>query len=77
MDIKERIQKAKDKVSAAEKAEVAAKQDLKNYTEQREEVVAKMKEFGVTPETAQAELETLEGRIMENLDKVEQLTPEV
>jgi len=77
MDIKERIQSAKNKVSAAEKAEIAAKQDLKNYTEQRDEVITKMKEYGVTPETAQDELTTLEASILDNLEKVEKLTPEV
>ena len=77
MDIRERIQAAKDKVKKAEQAEVATKQDLKNLTEQREEVVTKMKEYNITPETAQDELTKLEGRIIENLDKVEEITPEV
>lgn len=77
MEIRERIQAAKDKVKKAEQAEVAAKQDLKNYTEQRDEVVEKMKEYNITPENAQDELTKLEGRINENLDKVEELTPEL
>lgn len=76
-EVKDRITAAKDKVRKAEQAEVAAKQDLKNLTAQRDEVEAKLKEKGVTPETAAAELERLQASVLENLDKVEKMTPEV
>lgn len=77
LDVKDRIATAKDKVKKAEQAEVAAKQDLKNLTAQRDEVVEKLKEKGVTPETAPVELERLEKAVLENLEKVETMTPEV
>jgi len=77
LDVKDRIATAKDRVKKAEQAEVAAKQDLKNLTAQRDEVVEKLKEKGVTPETAPAELERLEKSVLENLEKVETMTPEV
>lgn len=77
IDVKDRITTAKEKLKKAEQAEVAAKQDLKNLTAQRDEVVEKLKELGVTPETAPAELKRLEDSILTNLEKVETMTPTV
>lgn len=77
LDVKDRIVAAKDKVKKAEQAEIAAKQDLKNLTAQRDEVVEKLKTEGVTPETAPAEIEKLEKDVLDNLAKVESMIPEV
>lgn len=77
MDIKNRIEIAKVNLRKAENAKVQAETQLEAARKQQEEVVAKMQEAGVTPETITQEIGKLETQIEESLSKVEQLIPKL
>ena len=61
MDIKERIEKAKERLEAAKNAKTKAE----------------MKQLGVTPDTIEAEITRLSESVEENLKNVESNIPEV
>ena len=63
MDIKERIEKAKERLEAAKNAKT--------------KVVEEMKQLGVTPDTIEAEITRLSESVEENLKNVESNIPEV
>lgn len=77
MDIKNRIEIAKVNLRKAENAKVQAETQLEAARKQQEEVIVKMQEAGVTPETINQEIGKLEAQIEEGLSKVEQLIPKV
>lgn len=77
MEIKNRIEIAKVNLRKAENAKVQAETQLEAARKQQEEVVVKMQEAGVTPETIAEEIKKLEGQVEEGLAKVEQLIPKV
>ena len=55
MDIKERIEKAKERLEAAKNAKTKAETQLEAAQEQCDKVVEEMKQLGVTPDTIEAE----------------------
>lgn len=77
MDIKERIEKAKERLEAAEKAKTVAETQLEAAQKQCDEVVEEMKKHGVTPDSIEAEIDRLTASIEENLKYVEDGIPEL
>ena len=77
MDIKERIQKAKERLEAAKNAKTKAETQLEAAQEQCDKVVEEMKQLGITPDTIEAEITRLSESVEENLKNVESNIPEV
>jgi hypothetical protein len=77
MDIKTRIETAKNNLKRAEQAKTVAETQKAAAEQQREEVVQKMAAEGVTPETIAAKIAELETAITETLTTVEGLIPQV
>lgn len=77
MTTQERIEAAKQKLEAAEKAKTVAETQLENAQKQCDEIVEEMKQLGVTPETIVAEITKLSEQIEEDLKAVEAGIPEV
>ena len=77
MDIKERIEKAKERLEAAKNAKTKAETQLEAAQEQCDKVVEEMKLLGVTPDTIEAEITRLSESVEENLKNVESNIPEV
>ena len=77
MGIKERIEKAKERLEAAKNAKTKAETQLEAAQEQCDKVVEEMKQLGVTPDTIEAEIIRLSESVEENLKNVESNIPEV
>lgn len=77
MDIKNRIEVAKANLKRAEQTKTVKETQLSAAEKQRDEVIVKMAEAGVTPETVAAEIGKLDTEIQEGLTKVEGLIPTV
>lgn len=77
MDIKERIEKAKERLEAAKNAKTKAETQLEAAQEQCDKVVEEMKQLGVIPDTIEAEITRLSESVEENLKNVESNIPEV
>lgn len=77
MDIKTRIEQAKQRIERAKRAQAVAETQLQAAEQQKKDVTAKMAELGVTPETVADEIAKLEAKIAADLDKVEALIPAV
>lgn len=74
-EIQARIENAKENLRKAEQAKTVAETQKANAEEQLQEVITKMEEAGVTPETISEEITKLEYKIQEDLTKVERLIP--
>jgi chromosome segregation ATPase len=72
-DIQSRLNNLKIDIEKGKTEKTRAEANLESYTKQREEIVAQMKEMGVTPETVETEIEKLGNEIQENLSKAESL----
>lgn len=77
MDIKNRIEVAKANLKRAEQTKTVKETQKKAAEQQRDDVIAKMAEAGVTPETVTTEIAKLEAEIQDGLTKVEGLIPTV
>lgn len=77
MDVKNRIEVAKANLKRAEQLKTVKETQKKTAEQQRDEIVNKMAEAGVTPETIAVTISTLETEIQEGLTKVEGLIPTV
>lgn len=77
MDIKERIEKAKERLEAAKNAKTKAETQLEAAQEQCNKVIEEMKQLDVTPDTIEAEITRLSESVEENLKNVESNIPEV
>lgn len=77
MDIKDRIEKAKERLEAAERAKTKAETQLEAVQKQCDEVVEEMKKLGVTPDSIEAEITRLSESVEENLKNVENNIPEI
>lgn len=77
MDVKQRIETAKIRIEKAKRAQTVAETEKAAAEKQQAEVIARMAELGVTPETAAAEIAALESKIDADLTKVESLIPAV
>ena len=77
MDIKERIEKAKERLEAAKNAKTKAETQLEAAQEQCDKEVEETKQLGVTPDTIEAEITRLSESVEENLKNVENNIPEI
>lgn len=77
MTTQERIEAAKQKLEAAEKAKTVAETQLEAAQKQCDEVVEEMKQLGVTPDTIEDEITKLTEAVEANLKLVEENIPEV
>lgn len=77
MDIKNRIEVAKINLKKAEQAKTVKETQKAEAERQREEVIDKMAQEGVTPETVTEEISRLEADIQEGLTRVESLIPKL
>lgn len=77
MDIKNRIEVAKINLKRAENSKTVKETQKAAAEKQRDDVVAKMAQEGVTPDAIAAEIEGLEKTIQEGLTKIEGLIPKV
>ena len=77
MDIKNRIDVAKINLKRAEQTKTIKETQKAAAEKQRDEVIEKMAQEGVTPETVADEVARLEAEIQEGLTKVEGLIPKV
>lgn len=77
MTVQERIEAAKTKLEAAEKAKTVAETQLETANKQTEDLIEKMKEYDVTPETIGPKIEELTATIDKELEAIEQAIPAV
>ena len=77
MDVKTRIENAKQKLKRAETVKITAETQLEAAEKQKAEIVGEMAAQGVTPENIQPEIAKLEAEIVNDLEKAEKLIPEV
>jgi transcription elongation GreA/GreB family factor len=77
MEIKQRIEMAKANLKKAENAKTVAETQRAAAEGQLKETVEQMAAAGVTPETINGEIVTLEEKVNADLDKVERLIPVV
>ena len=77
MDAKNRIEMAKLNLRKAENAKIQADTQHEAAERSLKEVVEKMLEYNVTPETIEAEIQKIEASINADLDSIEKLIPEV
>lgn len=77
MTTQERIEAAKQKLEAAEKAKTVAETQLEAAQKQCDEIVEEMKQLGVTPDTIEDEITKLTASVEANLRAVEEGIPEV
>lgn len=75
MDIKSRIDVAKINLKKAEQAKTIKETQKAAAEKQRDEVMERMAQEGVTPDTVGDEIAKLEAEIVDNLTKVERLIP--
>lgn len=76
MDIKQRIEIAKTSLDRAKQAKTVAETQLQNAEKQVAEIEAQMKEYGVTPDTIQAEIDQLTSSINTELSAIEAAIPQ-
>lgn len=74
-DTKARIENAKTNLRRAEQAKTVAETQKATAESQLQEVVNKMLEAGVSPETIHDAIRQLEAKVNEDLTKVERLIP--
>lgn len=77
MEIKQRIEMAKANLKKAENAKTVAETQKAAAEKQLQEVQEEMEAAGVTAETINEEITTLETKVNADLDKVERLIPVV
>ena len=77
MEIKNRIEVAKVNLKRAENAKTIKETQKAAAEKQRDDVIAKMAQEGVTPEVIAQEIAGLEASIQEGLTKIEGLIPKV
>lgn len=75
MDIKSRIDVAKINLKKAEQAKTIKETQKAAAEKQRDEVMQRMAQEGVTPDTVGDEIAKLEAEIVDNLTKIERLIP--
>lgn len=77
MEIKDRIEIAKRQLKAAEQAKTVAETQLETATKQCDEIIAKMKDYNVAPDTIQAEIDRLGIEVNAELTAIENAIPQV
>ncbi|HEQ3553531.1 MULTISPECIES: hypothetical protein [Bacillus] len=77
MNIQERIETAKSNLNKAERAKLQAETQKEHAEKQLEEVKQKMAVAGVTPENIESTIQELDESIKKDLEKIENLIPQV
>lgn len=77
MDIKARIEAAQARIEKGKQAKTRAETQKETLEKQQAEIITKMEAEGVKPETIGAEIDRLNKTVLEGLDEVEKLVPEV
>ncbi|MCY9334068.1 hypothetical protein MOF01_07850 [Bacillus spizizenii] len=77
MNIQERIETAKSNLNKAERAKLQAETQKEHAEKQLEEVKQKMAVAGVTPENIESTIQVLDESIKKDLEKIENLIPQV
>ncbi|MCR9040897.1 hypothetical protein QRX25_10680 [Bacillus sp. L381] len=77
MNTQERIETAKSNLNKAEKAKLQAETQKEHAEKQLEEVKQKMAVAGVTPENIESTIQELDESIKKDLEKIENLIPQV
>ncbi|MER1275525.1 hypothetical protein RJD11_12295 [Bacillus velezensis] len=77
MNTQERIEAAKSNLNKAEKAKLQAETQKEHAEKQLEEVKQKMAVAGVTPENIESTIQELDESIKKDLEKIENLIPQV
>lgn len=77
MDIKERIAAAQARIERGKQEKTRAETQKETLEKQQADIVAKMEAEGVKPETIGGEIERLKKTVLEGLEEVEKLVPEV
>ena len=72
-NILSRLNNLKDQIERGKTEKARAEANLETYTKQRDEVVAEMVEYGVTPETIEAEIQRLDIEMQDALRQAEEL----
>lgn len=72
-DITARLNSLKTKIEEGKVEKARAEANLESYAKQRDEIVAEMAQYGVTPETIDEEIKRLEQEIEADLAKAEEL----
>jgi len=72
-DVVSRLNNLKEQIERGKIEKTRAETNLQTYEKQRDEVVTEMAEFGVTPETVDAEIERLDKEIEDGLRQAEEL----
>lgn len=75
MDIQTRIETAKANLRKAENAKTVAQTQHDSAEKQLAETVAEMAEAGVTPDTINGEITSLEEKVTGDLDRIERMIP--
>ncbi len=77
VNTQERIEAAKSNLNKAEKAKLQAETQKEHAEKQLEEVKQKMAVAGVTPENIESTIQELDESIKKDLEKIENLIPQV
>lgn len=77
VNIQERIETAKSNLNKAERAKLQAETQKEHAEKQLEEVKQKMAAAGVTPENIESTIQELDESIKKDLEKIENLIPQV
>lgn len=77
MDINARITAAQGRIDRAKQAKTRLETQKEHLEKAQADVVEKMKAEGVAPDTIGAEIDRLKTTVLEGLDEVEELVPEV
>lgn len=77
MEIKARIDAAQTKIEKGKQEKTRAETQKETLEKQQADIIEKMKAEKVTPETIGTEIERLKKSVLDGLDEVEKLVPEV
>ena len=75
--LKTKIEELESKLKTAEKEKIKAEENLKIAKERKQEVIEKMKEYDVTPETISAKIDELKASIEKTINDITERLPEV
>lgn len=71
MDNQEKLKSLKRKVEEVKSEKIRKEEQLKSLRQQRDDLVAQIKDLGYTPENLSTEIEKLEGSVNSQLSEIE------
>ncbi|MGM0501483.1 MAG: hypothetical protein ACQERJ_03045 [Bacillota bacterium] len=75
-DYKEEIDEIKKKLDQANNLKVRSETKLENLEEEKEKLLAEIREEGIEPEELEEEIDNLESELEELIEKAKELLPE-